>query len=539
MNFTFRKKGILGLAVVLFWSMLTIFTYTHFAPAFALPTNFTKTKIAEGFSTPTDFVLSPDGRIFVTEKGGKVKVVKNGQVLPIPFMTLSVNSQSDRGLLGITLDPDFPNNRLVYLLYVNGNPLKVRVSRVTAAEDVVLPGSEQILLESVQDAAVHHHGGTLRFGPDGKLWISVGDNENRANSQDLTNVHGKLLRINPDGSIPSDNPFVEREREGAHGAVWAYGLRNPFRFSFMPDGRPIIGDVGAGAWEEINIGVKGGNFGWPNVEGPCDGCPFINPVHAYPHSGQGAAVVGGLVYTGNMFPREFAHTYFFGDFVQGFIKRLVLDGSDRVALVESFDDTAGTVVEFQQDSEGALYFLTIFPGALFRVTHAVAQPPPPPPPTPTPTPTPMPPPPPQEPTPTPPPPLAGPTPTPTPPQPTPPQPRKPTPTPPPEDNPNTPTTTGGIGAGDRVTVEKNSIVVGDIKVNGTPLYDNEAHTGLMVFFKKKATIEAPWGATLITHVTNKGRGNKRKQLLNMLSAQLKTGGCANGCTHVEVVEWPK
>ena len=154
----------------------------------------------------------------------------------------------------------------------------------------------------------------------------MGDNGYGPNAQDLSNPHGKILRINKDGSIPADNPFAGQP--GKLGAIWAYGFRNPWRFQFdSATGRLYGGDVGDFSWEEINRIVKGGNYGWPLHEGMCtSGCAgFINPIHAYPHAGESAAVTGGPVYRQAMFPAEYRGDLFFGDYAKGFIKNADLD----------------------------------------------------------------------------------------------------------------------------------------------------------------------------------------------------------------------
>src|SRR3989344_6414320 len=175
--------------------------------AWALPGNFVKTQIAQGFSAPTAFTQTPDERILVLEKGGKAKIVKNGQIQG-EYISLPVDSDGERGLLGIALDPQYSTNNFVYLYYTNNSPLEIRVSRFTETGGVLDKSTEVILLKSSQSLNLQHHSGTVRFGPDGKLWITTGNNTVSSNSQDLSNIHGKILRINKDGTIPSDNPFI-------------------------------------------------------------------------------------------------------------------------------------------------------------------------------------------------------------------------------------------------------------------------------------------------------------------------------------------
>ncbi len=357
---------------IFFPILLGALIYLH-TTVFALPSNFSRTEIATaGFNFPTGFAFAPDGRIFVLEQGGWVKVISNNQVLDQPFITLDVDTNGERGLVGIAIDPQFSQNHYIYLTYVNKNPLELRVSRFTELNGQAVAGSEVILLKSTQQLNLIHMSGTLRFGPDGKLWITIGNNEIKANSQDLSNIHGKILRINKDGSIPSDNPFFGQS--GRRGEIWAYGLRNPFRFNFLPDGRPILGDVGDDKNEEINIITKGGNYGYPNTEGPCS-CQYIDPLYYYPH-GEGAAVVGGYTNTGDAFPTEYKNSYFFADYVNGFIKRMQFDSQGNFVGVESFDDGAGPVVDLQQGPNGNMYYLTLYgeggfmdPGNLWTVGY--------------------------------------------------------------------------------------------------------------------------------------------------------------------------
>ncbi len=340
----------------------------------ALPANFVKTKIVSNLSEPTDFVFTPDGRIFITQANGTIRVFKNGQLLSTPLVKVSATNQGgDRGLLSITLDPDFENNKHVYIYYTNVSPLDNRITRLTVNGDKADLGSETILFKTTQPLQPNHHGGQLAFSPDGKLWLGIGENSNSQNSQDLSNVHGKLLRINKNGSIPSDNPFVGQS--GKHPAIWAYGLRNPFRLTFN-NGVPVIADVGGSVYEEVNIGVKGGNFGWPICEGNFRGntndtCPdkYVKPVYTYPHSG-GASITGGFFYTGNNFPQEYKGSYFYGDYVQGFIKRLIINSQNQVIKSDDFDLNAGTPVSLKGAPDGSLYFLNVFPGELYQIKYS-------------------------------------------------------------------------------------------------------------------------------------------------------------------------
>ena len=198
------------------------------ATAATLIPGFAETPVASGLSLPTSMAFAPDGRLFVTLQGGALRVIKNGALLATPFVTLTVDSSGERGLLGVAFDPNFAANQFLYLYYtVPGSPAHNRVSRFTANGDVVLAASELILLELDNlSSATNHNGGSLNFGADGKLYIGVGENANGANSQSESNLLGKMLRINSNGTVPADNPFIATTT-GKNQAIWAMGLRNP------------------------------------------------------------------------------------------------------------------------------------------------------------------------------------------------------------------------------------------------------------------------------------------------------------------------
>ena len=266
------------------------------ASAATLPPGFSESIIASGISSPTAMAFTPDGRLFICQQGGQLRVIKNDALLATPFLTVTTDSTGERGLLGVAFDPDFANNQRVYIYYtVPGSPPHNRVSRFIASGDVAVIGSETVILElnNLSDAS-NHNGGAIHFGLDGKLYVAVGENANSANSQTLANLLGKMLRINADGSIPADNPFYNTAI-GVNRAIWALGLRNPFTFGIQPGtGRMFINDVGEGSWEEINDGFAGTNYGWPTCEGACNppNPNFRDPIYQYSHA-EGCAIVGG------------------------------------------------------------------------------------------------------------------------------------------------------------------------------------------------------------------------------------------------------
>jgi glucose/arabinose dehydrogenase len=345
---------------------LFLVSVTHAA---TLPAGFTETQIS-GLSNPTAMELAPDGRIFVCEQGGSLRVIKNGAVLPTPFLTVNVDSNGERGLLGITFDPNFANNKFIYVYYtVSTTPRHNRVSRFTANGDVAMPGSETIILELDNlTSATNHNGGAIHFGPDGKLYVAVGENATGSNAQTLSNMLGKVLRINSDGTIPTDNPFFN-QAAGNNRSIWALGLRNPFTFAFQPGtGRLFINDVGQNTWEEINDGIAGSNYGWPIEEGPSANPLFRAPLFAYAHGNSattGCAIAGGAFYNPAtvQFPQSFVGKYFFGDLCSGWIR--VFDPA--TATASSFASGINQPVDLKVGADGSLYYLARGAGAVFRV----------------------------------------------------------------------------------------------------------------------------------------------------------------------------
>jgi glucose/arabinose dehydrogenase len=336
----------------------------------APPDNFQASLIVgDGLNGPSGFDIAPDGRIFILERSGKIKIVKNGQLLPTPFADLPSEDTGDRGLIGIAFDPDFGvSNHFVYFYYT-GHDLLNHLVRFSADQDVGTEGPFE-LFRTTSPSHLLHVGGSIRFGPDGKLYFAVGDNGNGSNAQDLGNPHGKIMRINKDGTIPADNPFAGQP--GKLGAIWAYGMRNPWRFQFDPaTGQLYDGDVGDFSFEEINRIVKGGNYGWPLQEGMCRAncAGFTNPSFAYPHNGESSAITAGPVYRKSMFPEEYQGDFFFGDYARGFIRNADLDANGDVTAVHEFDEQAGSVVDLKVAPDGSLYYITYFPGALYRVTY--------------------------------------------------------------------------------------------------------------------------------------------------------------------------
>ena len=337
--------------------------------AATLPPGFTETAIT-GLSNPTAMEIAPDGRIFVCQQGGSLRVIKNGALLSTPFVTLSVDESGERGLLGIAFDPNFAGNNFLYVYYtVSTSPRHNRVSRFTANGDVAVPGSETVILDLDNlTSATNHNGGAIHFGPDGRLYIAVGENATPSNAQTLSNMLGKVLRINSNGTIPSDNPFFN-QATGNNRSIWALGLRNPFTFAFQPgSGRLFINDVGQNTWEEINDGIAGSNYGWPVEEGPSANPNFRAPLFSYAHGispTTGCAIAGGAFYnpTTAQFPQSFVGKYFFADLCSGWIR--VFDPASATA--SSFASGIANPVDLKVGADGSLYYLARGAGAVFRV----------------------------------------------------------------------------------------------------------------------------------------------------------------------------
>ncbi len=271
------------------------------AGAATLPSGFAETQVASGLD-PTAMEVLPDGRLLVCEKVGRLRVVKNDALLAAPVLDISgnVDNYNERGLDGVTCDPAFASNHRIYVYYTALTPAKHnRVSRFTMNGDVAA-ASRGLRLDDLSSAG-NHNGGALHFGPDGKLYVTVGNNANAANDQSLANVLGKVLRLNSDGSIPSDNPFIA-ETSGRNQAIWALGLRNPFTAAFQPGtGRYFINDVGESSWEEVDLGVAGANYGFTGgaTDGVRHDSRYRDPVFTYAHGSgdtHGSAITGGTFY---------------------------------------------------------------------------------------------------------------------------------------------------------------------------------------------------------------------------------------------------
>lgn len=318
----------------------TILILCAFSSAWAAdaPAAVTLQPIVSGLSAPLDFQIPKDGtgRFFIIEQAGKIRIVKAKKLVPTPFLDIHtiIESGGEKGLLGLAFHPQYKTNGRFFVNYtrrVSGQLQTVIAEYHVSAADpnVADPNSARILLVFNQPFD-NHNGGQLAFGPDRFLYIGTGDGgsggDPQGNGQNLGTLLAKMLRIDVNSGspygIPADNPFVGVS--GAKPEIWAYGFRNPWRFSFdNKTKRLFIGDVGQDSWEEVDIGVKGGDFGWNIMEGnhcypPAANCNqngLIPPIAEYSHS-EGDAVIGGYVYRGKAIP-ALAGLYVFGDFGSG------------------------------------------------------------------------------------------------------------------------------------------------------------------------------------------------------------------------------
>lgn len=331
-----------------------------------LPAGFAEQLIASNLD-PTDLALTPDGRIFITMKSGKIRIIEAGVLRAAPLIDFGskVDYYNERGLGHILLDPDFTTNGFYYVYYTVAGANRNRVSRFTAIGNFSDTASEVVLLDLDEMPGTIHNGGDLAWGIDGKLYIAVGDGANGGAVQSLTTKLGKVLRINKDGSIPEDNPFYN-QTTGTNRAIWALGFRNPFSLNIQPGtGKVFLSDVGNSAWEEINEVISGANYGWPLIEGkrtnqtlPSIGT-YKDPHYAYAHGGganEGCAIVGASFYNPTVvqFPATYVGRFFFADYCNGYIKTIdPNNGTDVQTFATGINRPLAVIVA----DDGSLYYL--------------------------------------------------------------------------------------------------------------------------------------------------------------------------------------
>jgi glucose/arabinose dehydrogenase len=395
-----------------------------------VPDGFVEQIVASGLEDPTALAFLPDGRLLVTEKRGTVRIIKNGALLQQPFIDLRdrVNDYWDRGMLGIAVGPNFASTGHVYLLYTYENDegpgpypggytgtKTARLTRVTAVGDQASASSETVIVgqqvgrscsnfpagaDCIASDSDSHSIGAVKVAPDGSIFFSVGDAANgtavddRAlRAQNLDALAGKIVRVGPDGRGLPDNPFWNGDGTANRSKVWAFGLRNPFRFNLRPDTLiPYVGDVGWSTWEELNVATPGANFGWPCFEGSArqagyepkpacqdlyaQGANAVRPaLLTYQHAGGGASATGGFFYTGTTYPAEYQGAYIFGDYTRAFIRTARVDGSHQLTGgPNDFVTGANSPVALELGPDGRLYYVAFGSDDIRRLAYPPGEP---------------------------------------------------------------------------------------------------------------------------------------------------------------------
>jgi glucose/arabinose dehydrogenase len=317
-------------------------------------TLFRQTVLTTGLDSPVSMAIAPDGRIFVCEQGGRLRVIRNGVLADRPVLHVATAARGEEGLLGVACDPNFARNHYVYVLYTALEPNRHnRIVRYVMKDSAQSP---RVIFDLDDHQGILHVGGALRFGRDGMLYIGSGDNDEPQLAQNMRSTFGKVLRIRADGTIPRDNPFYEVV-SGSHRAIWARGFRNAFALDVEPRTRRIfVNDVGGDQAEEVDELVAGSNYGWPAFEGPGAAEGFRAPLHAYGHK-FGCAITGGTFYAPArpLFPREWLGRYVYSDYCLSELRWL---DPRRPATAHPFLRTRlPGPVDLRVGPDGALYAL--------------------------------------------------------------------------------------------------------------------------------------------------------------------------------------
>jgi glucose/arabinose dehydrogenase len=347
-----------------------------------LPAGFQETMYGDTNVNPAGFDFAPDGRMFIANKDGRVTIIEpDGTPAPQPFFSVAVDQFRDRGLTAVVVDPHYEQNHYVYVYYTPAvavnpdmpdNGAMNRLVRLTASDanpDIADPTSETVIVDGIPSQTGIHQGGLLRFGADGMLYMGVGEGDVPQNAQDLSNIYGKVLRLDVEdypNLIPADNPFVGQADKRPE--IWAYGFRNPFSGGIKPGTNEVfVDDVGNDTWEEVNRLVKGGNYGWPLAEGMSSDPSFVNPLFTYNHNDAGAAVVGGTFYSGGTFPASYSGQYFIADLVQG-VMRVV---NPDTGAATTFATGLALPTDVETGPDGSMYWSSIGPdfGAIFKISY--------------------------------------------------------------------------------------------------------------------------------------------------------------------------
>jgi glucose/arabinose dehydrogenase len=354
------------------------------AAASTLPPGYSESVIS-GLNQPTAMAFAPDGRLFVSEQGGHMRIIQNGALLPNPFFSIPVDNEGERGLLGIAFPPNFATSKRVYVYFTKPTPAPHNVVAWFGGADTNTATTGPHIVTQLPNlsSATNHNGGAIHFGNDGQLYVSVGENADPTHSQDLTSPLGKMLRITMAGDPSPGNPTFNGAPHDPR--VWAYGLRNPFTFNVdHRDGTIFIDDVGSGGngtcndgvWEEINVGAPGANYGWPLVEGgpttpDCTKPGITYPLVTYSHSDPSGpcAIAGGTFYDqdGGLLDPSLSGAYFFSDLCGGWIRYRLPNGT-----LGQLASGIPSPVDLQVSPDGALYYLARGLGAVGRIEKAQA-----------------------------------------------------------------------------------------------------------------------------------------------------------------------
>lgn len=321
--------------------------------------------VATNLEIVWSIVFTPDGRVLFTERPGRVRVIENGTLRAKPLFTIpDIELSGESGLMGLTLHPKFKENHLLYLAYAYQDTAKshnVRVVRYRETGDTLT--EPKTIIEAIP-ASQYHAGTRLKFGPDAKLYITTGDATKQERAQNLSSINGKTLRLNDDGSIPADNPFVGQK--GARGEIWTYGHRNAQGMDFQPDtgllwqtehGPSLIDGVSLfkrSGGDEVNIVERGKNYGWDKISHDMTKKGMETPLIEFSPA---IAPGSGMFYRGNLFP-EFKNNFFFGALKGQMIVRLVIDGRKIVSRDKLLEKQYGRIRDVAEAPDGSIYFST-------------------------------------------------------------------------------------------------------------------------------------------------------------------------------------
>ena len=321
--------------------------------------------VAENLEIVWSIVFAPDGRIFFTERPGRVRVIENGKLRAAPFYTIpDIELSGESGLMGMTLHPNFAENHYVYLAYAyndTANEHSVRVVRYRETSDTLV--EPKTIIEAIP-ASKYHAGTRLKFGPDAKLYLTTGDATKQERAQNLASINGKTLRLNDDGTIPADNPFVNQK--DARPEIWTYGHRNAQGLDFQPEtglmfqtehGPSLIDGVSLfkrTGGDEVNIVERGKNYGWDKISHNMTKAGMETPIIQFSPA---IAPASGMFYRGNLFP-EFKNNFFFGALKGEMIVRLVMDGRRIVSRDDLLKKQYGRIREVTEAPDGSIYFST-------------------------------------------------------------------------------------------------------------------------------------------------------------------------------------